>query len=271
MKRTTYIILGMLLAGLVAMSGFLIYLYTNGTDGKGQFLDITGEQKTVVLPQCKVVKLEVDKPFVLGGKDRWVSFSDAPLQVSPSDKASSSFTYASGLEHYITKRSSGDTLTIAFDFSDGKLDMERRSMSWLGIRSKQMTLELPDHVQLLMANLPEQKVTVRGFERDSLSLMVDREGIIENCRFGMLSVLGGKWRFKSGGVENIHLALDYIDGWTVDTDSFHIDTEYLSGKGNRLGAVLQKGECRRVVWRPQSETASLKLQLKEAAEVRLPH
>lgn len=45
MKRTTYIIFGMLLAGLVVMCGGIFYSSTQFFDGNDGFMDINGEQK----------------------------------------------------------------------------------------------------------------------------------------------------------------------------------------------------------------------------------
>lgn len=45
MKRTTYIIFGMLLAGLLVICGGIFYSSTLFFDGNDNFMDINGEQK----------------------------------------------------------------------------------------------------------------------------------------------------------------------------------------------------------------------------------
>lgn len=52
MKRTTYIIFGMLLTGLVVVCAGIFYASTQVTGWDNIFLDIKGEKKTVQLPQC---------------------------------------------------------------------------------------------------------------------------------------------------------------------------------------------------------------------------
>ena len=47
---------------------------------------------------------------------------------------------------------------------------------------------------------------------------------------------------------------------------FHVDTEYLYAHGDQR-CTLENGECRQVVWMPQSKDASLDIKLKEAATV----
>ena len=57
MKRTTYIIFGMLLTGLVVVCAGIFYASTQVTGWDNIFLDIKGEKKTVQLPQCKVIQI----------------------------------------------------------------------------------------------------------------------------------------------------------------------------------------------------------------------
>lgn len=51
MKRTTYIIFGMLLTGLVVVCAGIFYASMQVTGWDNNFLDIKGEKKTVQLPE----------------------------------------------------------------------------------------------------------------------------------------------------------------------------------------------------------------------------
>ncbi len=273
MKRTTYIILGMLLTGLIVMSAALVYLFTWSADSDRALLKIAGAYKTVNLPQCKVLELTMNEsslnPSVEATtKIRWASFQDTPLTVSPSKGNLASFAYSSDMDRYMKIQSSGDTLKIVFDFSEGKLDSEKRSMDWFTVHSREMKIALPDQVQLLNANLLDQNVKIEGFKRDSLSVGVRGNAVMESSHFKALNVQRGDWQFNSGEVENLHLYLDDIRTWNVNTTSFHIDKEYLSGRNNSE-SVLQKGECHQIIWNPQSPDASLRVELKQAAEIKV--
>ena len=57
MKRTTYIMFGMLLASLLAMGGILFYVSLHTTEWEKNFMEIKGERQSVALPPCRVVKL----------------------------------------------------------------------------------------------------------------------------------------------------------------------------------------------------------------------
>ena len=107
-----------------------------------------------------------------------------------------------------------------------------------------------------------------GFCRDTLAFKVQELARVEDCRIVSLSAHAQNLRFHSGDVRNLHLDLDGIADWRVNKDSFHIDTEHLSGSGNRRN-YLQKGECRRVLWTPKSKDASLDVVLRQAARIEM--
>lgn len=270
MKRTTYIIFGMLLAGLVVMCGGIFYSTTLFTGWDDIIMDINGERKTVELPECRVVRLMAERDVITDTEDakviRMVSFANLPLNVRPAQTANGTFTYASDMDKYMTMVTSGDTLRIVFNFSREKLEEKFQDMLWLNVRSGEMEITLPDNIQELSDGLVAQKMNVEGLNRDSLSLYSKEYTTINDCNFRALTVQGGSWLFNTGKADNLHLHLNEIRSWHANTSSFHIDTEYLYAHNNHR-CTLQKGECRQVVWMPQSNDASLNIELKQAAKV----
>ena len=270
MKRTTYIIFGMLLAGLVVMCGGIFYSTKLFTGWDDYVMNINGEQKTVQLPECKVVQLVAERDVIASDEDRtvirMVSFTDSPLIVSPAQAANGAFTYASDMDKYMTMTTSGDTLRIVFNFSKEKLEEKFRDMTWLNVRSEVMKITLPDNVQALSTDLETQVMHLDGFDRDSLSLYSRGHTTMNDCNFRALTAQGGSWAFNSGKVDNLHLYLNAIRDWHVTVGSFSIDTEYLYAHGYKR-CTLEKGECRQVVWVPQSDDALLNIDLKQAARV----
>lgn len=58
MKRTTYVIIGMLVAGLAVICGAIFYASCHMVGRESaDAVEIGGERKTVELPECRVVKL----------------------------------------------------------------------------------------------------------------------------------------------------------------------------------------------------------------------
>lgn len=57
MKRTTYIMIGMLVTGVAMVCGLMFYVVDCNVTQKDNFMEIGGERKTVQLPSCRVLKL----------------------------------------------------------------------------------------------------------------------------------------------------------------------------------------------------------------------
>ena len=271
MKRTTYIIFGMLLTGLVVVCAGIFYASMQVTGWDNIFLDIKGEKKAVQLPECKVIQMVAVRNIITTGEGeekgiRMPAFGELPLKITPAEAGQGTFTYASGMDEFMTMNSVGDTLRIVFDFPNDKLEKKYQDLYWLNLRSEEMTIALPNHVQFLQTSLEAQKMTVEGLTHDSLSLMVQDYATINDCNFRALTVQNGAWLFNTGKADNLYLHLNGIRSWNVNASSFHVDTEYLYAHGNQK-CTLEKGECRQVVWMPQSEGASLNIKLKEAATV----
>lgn len=105
-----------------------------------------------------------------------------------------------------------------------------------------------------------------GLRSDTLSFDIQGNVRMHDCQISNLSAQAIDIRFQSGKVDNLHLNLDFLRGWTVNVDSFHIDTEHLSSSLVSY-CYLQKGECRRLKWKPTGKNGELNIQLKEETEL----
>lgn len=270
MKRTTYIIFGMLLAGLVVVCGGVFYVSMNTLDRDDMNLNVGGDKKTAQLPDCKVVQLVAERDIFTDNdkrkKIRLLHFNNAPLKVRQAQSGISTFTYASDMDKYMTLKTMGDTLRITFKFSEDKLEDKYQKMLWLNVYTEEMTMDLSDNVQFLSNALVNQKMGVEGFNRDSISFAMEGYATISDCNFKALTVRDGAWLFNTGKADNLHLHLDGISSWEVNSSSFHVTTEYLYAK-QRHNCTLDKGESKQVIWKPQSKDATLTIELKEAARV----
>lgn len=272
MKRTTYVIIGMLVAGLAVICGTIFYESCHMVRRKpAGAIEIGGERKTVQLPECRVVKLlhssvvwEEHEQAVREPAGISYSLCQVPLSVSPADSGQGSFSYAGDMDEFLSMSSVGDTLLISFDFSR-KADL--RSFAFVEIKSEQMELKIPSAVQTVLVDV-DATTAFCGFRRDSLAFHARGVASVRNCRMNSLSARAVELKFVSGEVRDLHLDLDEVHAWQVVTDSFHIDTERLSGSREHWNS-LQAGECRQVLWTPVGEGASLHLNLKQAAKLEI--
>lgn len=272
MKRTTYIMAGVLLAGLVIMCGTIFYISKLGTSWEEVILEVGGNQKTVQLQPCKVVQLSMTKAEYKKMKegyyeiDGMVAFTEVPLTVCSDSVASGSFSYAAEMEQFVSIQTVGDTLHIAFDFADDKLDEKYRNQNWLRVRSAAMTLALPAGVQRVVSDIESMETTFSNVHCDTLSFHVRNLAYLENCHIASLSVQAQSLRFNSGEVKDLYLDMDNVSDWRVNTATFKIDTEHLSGSDNHY-CSLQKNECRQVLWTPLKEDATLNMKLNQAVKI----
>lgn len=272
MKRTTYIMAGTLLAGLVMMCGIIFYISKLGTTWEEAILEIGGSPKTVQLQPCKVVQLSMTRAEYKKIKegiheiDGMVAFSEVPLTVCSDSTSAGSFSFAAEMEQFLSIQTVGDTLRIAFDFPEEKLDEKYRNQSWLKVRSSAMILALPAGVQQVVSDIESMETTFSNVHCDTLAFRVLNLAYLENCRIASLSAQAQSLRFNSGEVKDLYLNLDEISDWRVNTETFEIDTEHLSGSDSHY-CSLQQDECRQVLWTPLKEDATLNMKLNQAVKI----
>lgn len=273
MKRTTYILFGVILAGLLAMGGFIFYLSLHATEWEDNFMEIKGDRQTVVLPPCNVVKLTQprEKVMLKGGRksistERVVSFRKAPLTVSPAESLQGSFSFAGDMASFMSVTTAGDTAFIAFDIPAEKTEKRFQDTHWLKIESDRMRLDIPAGVQAVLVDVEGMEAEFRDFRCDTLSFRVLDFAKVEDCRITSLAAQASTLFLKSGEVRALYLNLDDIVSWDINGDSCRVDTEYLTGRGNHH-CTLERGECRQIIWSPQSGSASLNVKLDRASRI----
>lgn len=260
MKRTTYIMMGVVVAGMVIILASMYYLASQ-SDPQRDTLAIEGNLKTVDLPACPVVKFNLDY-----SEATWAAvFKDCSLQVAPSKKAQGGMSYPEEWEAYMNWDVKGDTLLITLNPSLNKV--AEGSYRYLKVQSDPILLFLPPATSTFINNLAGFNTVVSGMQCDTLSLSARSSTIqLKECFVRSLTAEGRHLDFESGSVDNLYLDLDRTKGWNVNTESFHIDTEYLTARGTCHNNLL-KGECRQVVWLPKGEKAKLELTLHEPGRV----
>lgn len=277
MKRTTYIILGVLLALLAGMSATIIYWGTHSGSASDMTVRLEGEERMRPLPACKVIRFRMDRMLhKQGGNDElnyYLAVNNIRLKVTSADTATGSFFYVADIEEFMDFQSQGDTLDIVFSFPPEKLKKKMpqgKIPSYFNLQAEPLELRLPESVECLNGEML-YAVELQDLQRDSLAIDFSDSPatvFVQNSHFRALSALSRQLCLNSGSVDHLYLNLDELYSFEVKTDSFRIDTEYLSGSKNvDFQADLQ--ECRRILWNPLSENAKLNLKIKNPSEILL--
>lgn len=277
MKRTTYVILGVLLALLAGMSATIIYWGTHSGSVSDMTVRLEGEERMRPLPACKVIRFQVDKTlYKYDGRDDFTYYftlNTAHLIVTPADTATGSFSYASDMEEFMSFKAHGDTLDVVFSFPPEELQKrmpEGKIVPSFILQTSPFSLRLPESVECLNGEVL-YAVELQDLQRDSLAIDFSDSPatvFVQNSRFRALSVLARQLDLVSGSVDHLYLNLDELCSFEVKTDSFRIDTEYLSGSKN-VDFQADPQECRRILWNPLSEKAKLNLKMKNPSEILL--
>lgn len=277
MKRTTYIILGVLLALLAGMSATIIYWGTHSGSASDMAVRLEGEERMRPLPACKVIRFRMDRMLhKQGGNDElnyYLAVNNIRLKVTSADTAAGSFFYVADIEEFMNFQSQGDTLDIVFSFPPEKLKKKMpqgKIPSYFNLQAEPLELRLPESVEYLKGEVFDV-VELQDLQRDSLAIDFS-DGpatvFVQNSHFRALSALSRQLCLNSGSVDHLYLNLDELYSFEVKTDSFRIDTEYLSGSRN-VDFQADPQECRRILWNPLSENAKLNLKMKNPSEILL--
>lgn len=277
MKRTTYVILGVLLALLAGMSATIIYWGTHSGSASDITVRLEGEERMRPLPACKVIRFRMDRMLhKQGGNDElnyYLAVNNIRLKVTSADTATGSFFYVADIEEFMHFQSQGDTLDIVFSFPPEKLKKKMpqgKIPSYFNLQAEPLELRLPESVEYLKGEVFDA-VELQDLQRDSLFIdFFDGPAMVsvQNSHFRALSALSRQLCLNSGSVDRLYLNLDGLYNFKVETDSFRINTEYLSGSRN-VDFQADPQECRRILWNPLSKNAKLNLKMKNPSEILL--
>lgn len=277
MKRTTYVILGVLLALLAGMSATIIYWGTHSGSVSDMTVRLEGEERMRPLPACKVIRFRMDRMLhKQGGNDElnyYLAVNNIRLKVTSADTATGSFFYVADIEEFMDFQSQGDTLDIVFSFPPEKLKKKMphgKIPSYFSLQAEPLELRLPESVEYLKGEVFDA-VELQDLQRDSLFIdFFDGPATVsvQNSHFRVLSALSRQLCLNSGSVDRLYLNLDGLYNFKVETDSFRINTEYLSGSRS-VDFQADPQECRRILWNPLSENAKLNLKIKNPSEILL--
>lgn len=260
MKRTTYILIGLFIAGLIVLVGGMFVMFFTGKPYGSNDIVLGGEQVTKEFPSCRVIWLTQS---ILENENHTVWMGNSSLEVLPSEGEKNMFSCPKEVNDYLTMKITGDTLKITFDYPMDKLADKFEERKYVDMLVGEWQLQMPSSVETIISDIRNQKLVLKNLSKDSLSIDVSVPVIVEDCDLKALNVLrcGNHLNLLSGNIRDLYLYLDHIDGWSVNPETCHIDTEYLTGYNANV--QLEKGECKRMFWIPTKEDAKLYVTLNE--------
>lgn len=260
MKRTTYILIGILLSGFLIMIIGIILLPCFEKMHRSNTITFGGAQVSEQLPGFKTMILVYPCAET---QDHLLSLGNCHLTVSPSGGDGNTFVCPEEFRKYLELEVVNDTLKMTFNYSEKDLPADKKKAEFVYfISTEPLLLNIAQDVQVINNQMQGLELRLEGLEQDSLSLYALASVAVDSCRLGSFAVSNAYGLYlNSGEIGNLHLDLDGVRDWNVNTQNCHIDAEYLTGESNNV--FLQKGECQRMYWTPKQENSELRVTLKE--------
>lgn len=262
MKRTTYILIGLLIAGLGTILTTVIVMSMMGEVRSGSDIRFEGERQEMSLNGVRAVKIFISQVEVRAKKR--ILINGEMLITSASESSKESISYPKN-EHLKIEQKE-DTLFIELDFNAYSIPEKLRHEDFIFADGLNIHLTA-DSITSLVSNARGLMLNFKELKSDSLSMNVGHQAVVLNsCRFGSFGIAGHQFSFRANDseIDNFYLNLDGVRNWKFNNTK--IDTQYLSGSGHHTDD-LQKGECRRILWTPLKENAQLKMNIREKAEI----
>ena len=229
MKRTTYILIGLFVAGLCVLVGGMFMIFCLGRPYISNQLNLQGEQITKEVPACRVVWLTQTRLYT---PERNVWLANSLLEVQPSKEGKNLFSCSKKVNDYLKMTVMGDTLKILLDYSLDQLPQEFKKSKFMGMNIGDMRLDMTQDVECIINDINSQNIGFKHLEKDSLSIDTSNSIVVDCCDFAAL-----------------------MGNWSVNVEKCHIGTEYLTA--HYANVQLQKGECERMIWIPEKNDSKL--------------
>ena len=267
MKKTTYIMIGLLLAGLLLAGGVSVWVPLLMSERGNGVLVLEGGEVLEPLPPFHTVYV-VHRPDTLPPSPD-LAFGEMPLRVEASEDAGGSLRYPRDMEPFLSADVRDSVLYIAFDFSKALLDGRYKDVYTLKLDCRMLGLCLPPNTIRLVDEIEGHKVELYNLERDTFSITTAGSVVANYSRFGSLYADVFGLELSSGTIDDLYLDIEQLFGIAIDTAQFSIGTEHLRGRYGNCSYAVSPGECREVRWEPLDEDASLNLRLQQPARVEL--
>ena len=262
MKRTTYIIIGLFVLGLLFIP---VLLRTPAGEKVARRLSMEGERTEIEMAGIRHVKI-VEKLGKID-KDGIGIAGQLDVQASPA-LGKSIFAYPKS--EYLNVIQEGDCLLIEVDMDNEGLSQIVQSLDKGRILILDgLNLELKADFTLLSIENRAVRVdiNIKKLCLDSLFLFNEewQDISLDSCCFRSLDIKGKRLSLKADQVK----VTDYYEELgtirSSEISGFSVDNLYLSGKDShryRTGI-----NCKRIFWNPLAKDAELELTLRQKGEI----
>jgi len=263
MKRTTYIFIGIYLAGIILVISSIITARALATDQPRYHyqrinFEIPQEKKNTEINPSKVVIFSIKKPEMIDS-DLFIS---AQLKISPvKDNNGGRITYPD--MEYIHIIQTNDTLNILMDFTENPPEsFVERNLVYL----ENLVFEMESSSLLTMIQSNEDLlVEMDSMNLNSMSFDVQKV-ITKSSTFSSVELLDKNTEFRAidSRIDNYSVDLDRVKSSNLENTI--VETLRLTGTGKH-SEFLGNSKVERIVWQPKNEESKLTIESAKPVEI----
>lgn len=254
MKRTTKILIGLLLSGFL---GSIIATTLTFLMKKSQVFVMEGKPVQMDLSSFRVLAVSVESDGKLKKSNLWFSND---LTVLPAQSGKNVLTFPADMRKFLSVVMKNDTLLLSFKMLQQNLPDAYKHRNWMTVAFSGFTLSADSLLATVDSRDVNMLLRLKKREADSLTVTAS-DFVVDSCRLRSLLVpYANKMNLEKSCIANLYLDLDGMWKWNVN--NCEIENEHLTGSKSHNNQ-LNKGECRRVYWKPKEKDAQLNIQLNE--------
>lgn len=252
MKRTTYIIIGVFIAGwMLLVAGFFMLAATGRSYDHQGGIEMTENMDSLDVSGIKVLEL-------VSHNEKKYIYAHGLLYIEQAKgEKANRFLYPKDASEYFDVKRKGDTLVVDFHLKLSHFPDTSKQYR-LSAEKMNFSLKMAHPVQCIMSDARRMDIMLHKVDGDSLAIQALKQYIrVDSCKLGALNIAGAvDVDVYQSEIQDIYLDLDPIDRWSIR--DCRIGTEHLRGKGNPR-CSLEGGECKQVIWTPKTEDAKLNM------------
>ncbi len=253
--------MGLIGSGLIMIVAFFVLVFLLAQPRERDKLFVGGEPAEMNMDGIRVVKVSVRQS---DDKNHVYILGEMTLANAAAAGGERKAVYPKN--DYLKVSRTKDTLLLELDFTTPNLPEQQQTKSY--IYTDGLAVQIyADTLTSILCPTDGLDLKLKQLATDSISICGGYQDIVlDSCRLHYLSIDGKRVSFeaKKSEIDNLHLNLDRINRWSLD--SCKIDTEYLRGSGHHRNH-LQTGECRKVMWVPAGENARLELTFPQKSSI----
>lgn len=265
MKRTTYILIGILISGLLIIVGGMYWFSLTGGGQNGRGITFPAVSKKMDLTGIRVVKIYAMQAETAPQGEITVIGS---LSVTPAvGSVKSSISYPDTKHLHVTQKE--DTLLLELNFNLYDLSKQVKDHSSFLVNNLFLNLVADSTLTYIYSEIPSLGIASKNLALDSLTVRSCGLVQLDSCVIGTFDLAGNKARFEANDsrINDFYVDLDAVR--SRDFEGCMVDTEHLTGGSYRHTVNLQKDGCRQVLWTPKDEDAKLVVTFTQKASMSL--